>query len=72
LGNTAEATRLLVAASKAAPGNAEIRLHCAFALAAQGARGAAASELAAALKLQPSFETRADVQELKAKVGTQN
>jgi uncharacterized protein (TIGR03790 family) len=72
LGNTAEAVRLLVPAAKADPGNADIRLHCAFALAAQGARAAAAGELTMALKLQPSFETRADVQELKAKVGTSN
>jgi uncharacterized protein (TIGR03790 family) len=72
LGNTAEATRLLVLAAKAEPGNPEIRLHSAFALAAQGARAAAAAELAEALKLQPSLGERVDVQELKAKVAAQN
>jgi uncharacterized protein (TIGR03790 family) len=71
-GNTAEATRLLVQAAKGAPGNAEVRLHTAFALASQGARGAAAAELAEALKLQPSLGERADVQELKARVAIQN
>ena len=68
MGNTAEAVKLLVVASRNAPGNPEIRLHAAFALAAQGARAAAETELAATLKLAPAFEKRSDVQELKAKL----
>ena len=67
-GNTAEATRLLVQAAKGAPRNPEIRLHSAIALAAQGARGAASAELAEALKLDPSFEKRQDVAELRTRL----
>ena len=68
LGNTAEAAKLLVQASRGAPNNAEIRLHTAFALASQGARAAADVELAAALKLAPALEKRPDVQDLKTKL----
>jgi uncharacterized protein (TIGR03790 family) len=68
LGNHAEATRILASAAKASPGNADVRLHAAFAWAAQGARGAAASELEAALKLNPDLGSRADVEALKKKV----
>jgi Tfp pilus assembly protein PilF len=72
LGNNAEAARLLVMAAKGAPRNAEIRLHSAMALAAQGARAAAATELAEALKLEPAFEKREDVQQLKGRLPAQN
>ena len=68
MGNTAEAAKLLVQASRSAPGNSEIRLHAAFALASQGARAAAETELAAALKIAPTLEKRADVQQLKARL----
>jgi uncharacterized protein (TIGR03790 family) len=68
MGNTAEAAKLLVQASRAAPGNPELRLHAAFALAAQGARAAAETELAAALKILPALEKRADVQQLKTRL----
>jgi Flp pilus assembly protein TadD len=68
LGNTAEAAKLLVQASKAAPANPEIRLHTAFALASQGARAAAQSELDQALKLAPTLEKLSDVQELKERL----
>jgi uncharacterized protein (TIGR03790 family) len=67
-GNTAEAAKLLVAASRGTPANPEVRLHAAFALAAQGARAAAEAELAAALKLAPALEKRQDVQQLKARL----
>ncbi len=67
-GNTAQAAKLLVLAAKAAPGNSEIRLHTAFALSSQGARGAAESELAEALRLNPALEKRSDVQELKTRL----
>ena len=68
LGNTAEAAKLLVQASRTAPNNPEVRLHAAFALAAQGARAAAETELAAALKILPGLEMRADVQQLKTRL----
>ena len=72
LGNNAEAARLLVIAAKGAPRNPEIRLHSAMALSAQGARAAAATELAEAIKLDPSLEKRQDVQELRARLPAQN
>ena len=68
LGNTAEANRMLIQAAKAAPRNPEIRLHNAVVLAAQGARGAADSELAEALKLQPALQERAEVAELQKRL----
>ncbi len=67
-GNTAEATRILVQAAKGAPRNAEVRLHSAIALASQGARAAAASELAEALKLDPALEKRPEVAELRGRL----
>jgi uncharacterized protein (TIGR03790 family) len=70
MGNTAQASRMLMQAAKGAPRNAEIRLHNAIALAAQGARGAAESELAEALKLDSTLETRPEVQDLRARWGT--
>ena len=71
VGNTAEAARLLILAAKAAPRNPEIRLHNAFALSTQGARAAASTELAEAIKLDPSFEKRPDVQELRSRLPAQ-
>jgi uncharacterized protein (TIGR03790 family) len=68
LGNTAEASKLLVQAARGAPRNPEIRLHAAFALSAQGARAAAEAELQEAIKLRPALEKQADVQELQAKL----
>ena len=68
VGNTAEAAKLLVQASRGAAGNPEVRLHAAFALASQGARAAAEAELAAALKLAPALEKREDVQQLKERL----
>jgi len=68
LGNSAEAAKLLVQATRGAPRNPDIRLHAAFALAAQGARAAALIELQEAIKLRPALEKQADVQELQAKL----
>jgi uncharacterized protein (TIGR03790 family) len=65
MGNTAEASKLLVQAAKGAPRNPEVRLHNAIALAAQRARGAAEAELAEALKLQPSLQERPEVAALQ-------
>jgi uncharacterized protein (TIGR03790 family) len=69
VGNTAAANKLLVQAAKGAPRNAEIRLHNAVVLAAQGARGAAESELAEALKLDPNVATKPEAVDLKARLG---
>ena len=68
MGNTAEAAKILVQAARGAPGNPEIRLHNAFALAAQGARAAAEAELAETLKLDARLEKRPDVAELKTRL----
>ena len=72
LGNNAEASRILALAARGAPKNAEVRLHNAMALAAQGARTAAATELAAALELDPELEKRQDVRELRGRLPPQN
>ena len=72
LGNTAEAAKLLVQAAKGAPGNAEVRLHSAFALMAQGARAAASTELSEAIKLNPALEKRQDVMELRSRLPVEN
>jgi Tfp pilus assembly protein PilF len=71
VGNTAEAARLLVQAAKALPDNPEVRLHNALALAAQGARAAAAVELAEAVRLDPALEKREDVQQLRTRLPAQ-
>ena len=68
VGNTAEAARLLTPAAKALPGNPEVRMHNAMALAAQGARAAASAELAEAVKLDPALDKNPDVQELRARL----
>lgn len=68
LGNHAAALKLLSAAAIAAPTNAEVRLHTAFAAAAAGAPGAAASELKAALALDRRLEERQDVRELRTRL----
>ena len=67
-GNTAEAARLLVQAAKGAPRNADVRLHTAIVLAAQGARGAAAAELAEALKLNPALAQQPETQTLQTQL----
>jgi uncharacterized protein (TIGR03790 family) len=68
LGNTAEASRMLIQAARAAPRNPDVRLHNAIVLAAQGARGAAEAELAEALKLNPALESTQDVRDLKERL----
>ena len=67
-GNTAEAGRILVQAARGAPRNADVRLHNAIVLAAQGARGAAAAELAEALKLKPALAEQPETQALQAQL----
>jgi len=68
LGNNAEAARLLIQAAKGAPGNAEVRLHSALALAAQGARGAAEAELQEVVRLRPDWSDRDDVVALRKRL----
>ena len=57
LGNNAEAARLLVQAAKGAPRNAEVRLHNAMALAAQGARAAAADRARGGHQARPGSKS---------------
>jgi len=65
LGDTVTAARMLGAAAKGAPNNAEVRLHAAIVSAASGARAAAEFELAEALRLDPSLEKSPDVTTLR-------
>ena len=68
LGRNEEAGRLLGAAVRQEPGNAEIRLHAAVVFAALGMLDAAARELQEALRLDPALEKREDVVALRAKL----
>lgn len=68
LGNDAEAARLVGAAAKALPDNAEIRFHLAAVHAAAGALEAAERELAKAIELDPELEKRDEVKALRAKI----
>ena len=65
-GDKATAVKTLTAAAKGEPTNAEIRLHSAIALAANGAKAASEFELAEALRLSPALETSPDVRALRA------
>ncbi len=67
-GDDAAAEPLLVDAAKRMPDNADIRLHAAFILAANGKSAQAASELAAALKLNPELRQREDVRALQTRL----
>ncbi len=68
LGNEAEAGRLIGAAVKALPANAELRFHHAAVLAAIGSLEAASAELTKAIELDPELEKRDQVEQLKAKL----
>jgi tetratricopeptide (TPR) repeat protein len=65
LANHETAVKVLSEAVRAAPGDAEIRLHAAIANAAAGRTEDAQKELAIALKLDPSLESREEVQRLR-------
>jgi Tfp pilus assembly protein PilF len=67
-GDDAAAEPLLVDAARRMPNNADIRLHAAFVLAANGKSAQAASELAAAIKLNPELEQREEVRALRAQL----
>lgn len=69
LGDFDGASKLLARAVAGAPNNADVHLHAAFAYAASGAKAAALTELEAALKLDPKLGDRADVKELRKKLG---
>jgi uncharacterized protein (TIGR03790 family) len=69
-GDDAAAEPLLVGAASRLPDNAEIRLHAAFVLAANGKMAQASSELAAALKSDPQFEQREDVRALRTRLSS--
>jgi uncharacterized protein (TIGR03790 family) len=67
-GDDAAAEVLVVDAAKRMPQNADIRLHAAFVLAATGKSAQAATELAAAIKLNPELEQREDVRSLRTQL----
>jgi uncharacterized protein (TIGR03790 family) len=69
LGHSGEAVRVLSDAARRAPGNPEIRLHTAIALAVVGSYAAAEAHLKEALRLSPDLESREDVQQLRGKLG---
>jgi uncharacterized protein (TIGR03790 family) len=65
LGDNANALKMLAAAAKGAPNNADVRLHTAIVTAATGARAAAEFELAEALRLKPELENSDEVKQLR-------
>jgi len=65
LGNHQEAAKVLTAAVRLNRGAPEILLHAAIVYFATGATAAAEDHLKQALRLDPSFEKRADVQQLR-------
>ncbi len=69
LGRDAEAARLLPAAVKGLPDNAEVRMHAAVVYGAVGMLDAAAKELAEALRLDAKLADHAEVKRLQAKLG---
>lgn len=72
LGDDMTAAKTIYQAVRRAPGVAEIRLHAAVINAALGARAVAENELKAALLLNPGFESRDDVKQLRATLAKLN
>lgn len=70
LGNHSEAEKLLAEAASAAPDNAEIHLHLAYAYVALGRRELAAGALAKSLQLDAKLADRHDVKQLQAQLGS--
>jgi uncharacterized protein (TIGR03790 family) len=68
LGRDQDAARLLVAAVKQAPGNAEIRLHAAVVFGAVGVLNEAEQHLAEALRLDPTLKERPEVASLRKRL----
>lgn len=69
LGRDQEAVRLLLAAARALPDNAEVHLHLAVVHAALGQTEEAKQELAAALKLDPTLAKQEEAMALKGRLG---
>ena len=67
-GNDADAAKLLAAAIRLAPNNAEVRLHAAVVFAARGAVAVAEAELKEVLRLNPSLEGSEEVLRLRARL----
>jgi hypothetical protein len=65
MGNYDAAYDLLTEAAKGAPGSAEIRLHAALAAASTNRFVEAEAHLKEALRRNPAFEQREDVQQLR-------
>jgi uncharacterized protein (TIGR03790 family) len=70
LGQHAEAEKYLSEAATAAPNNADVQLHLAHVYAARGRADLAAKAIARCVQLDPTSAERADVKELRAKLGT--
>jgi len=68
LGNEREATRRLAEAVKLVPTSPEIRLHAAVAYAAIGQLDSSLAELTRAVELDPGFDGRDEVKQLRAKL----
>jgi uncharacterized protein (TIGR03790 family) len=68
LGNDAEAARILADAIRRNAQDAELRFHAAVIAEALGSYTAARSHLENAVRLDPGFQDRADVRELRAKL----
>ena len=68
LGDNASAAKVMEPVIKTNVLNPDIRLHAAVIYAAVGARAIAQTQLAIALKLNPSFATRPEVKELQAQL----
>jgi uncharacterized protein (TIGR03790 family) len=68
LGNHAAAVKLVAEAVRRAPGQAEIRVHAAFAYAAVGDRARAETQLKEALRLNPQLAKREDVGAVRSRI----
>jgi uncharacterized protein (TIGR03790 family) len=68
LGDNAAAVKTMAAVLKAAPNNAEIRLHASTIYAASGAKAVAEDQLQLALKLKPSLDGTAEVRQLRQQI----
>ena len=68
LGEASAAAEIFARAVQLEPNLAEIRLHAAIVYLATGSAERAGRELAQALRLDPSFEARDDVRQLRARL----
>ena len=70
LGDDAAAEPIISAAVERRPDNPEILLHAAMILAASGKTSVAVQRLDAAVRLDPTLNQRADVQDLRARLAS--